>query len=199
LVQLRIAPKTPKPRANCYYLIKEQMGIDLVKRGRTKNKAKKVSRTSNLYHLLLVKLFRFLSRRTDSAFSKTVLRRLVASNTNRPAISISRISKFMKGKEDRFAVVVGPVVDDTRVLNVTKLNVAALRFTESARARITKAGGQCITLDQLILKAPTGTNTVLLRGNKNREAVKHFGAPGLPHSHAKPYVKHRGRTRGTPI
>ena len=167
------------------------MGIDLVKRGRVKNKVKKVTRSQNLYHHLLVKLFRFLARRSDSAFSKTVLRRLISSNVNRPPMSISRISKFMKGKEDRFAVIVGPVVDDIRVLNAPKLNIAALRFTESARARITKAGGQCITLDQLILKAPTGSNTVLLRGNKNREAKKHFGAPGSPHSHAKPFGKHR--------
>jgi ribosomal protein L18E len=30
-----------------------------------------------------------------------------------------------------------------------KLQIAALRFTESARARITKAGGQCLTFDQV--------------------------------------------------
>jgi large subunit ribosomal protein L18e len=36
---------------------------------------------------------------------------------------------------------------------------------------------------------------VLLRGPKNaREAVKHFGrAPGVPHSHTKPYVRGKGR------
>lgn len=36
---------------------------------------------------------------------------------------------------------------------------------------------------------------VLLRGPKNaREAVKHFGpAPGVPHSHTKPYVRAKGR------
>mmetsp|Transcript_18482 Transcript_18482/g.22757 ORF Transcript_18482/g.22757 Transcript_18482/m.22757 type:complete len:176 (+) Transcript_18482:1-528(+) len=175
------------------------MGIDLVKRGRVKSKVKKVTRSQNLYQHLLVKLFRFLSRRTDSAFCKTVLRRLIASNVNRPPISVSRISKFMKGKEDRFAVIVGTVVDDIRLLNVPKLNVAALRFSEAARARITKAGGQCLTLDQLILKAPTGSNTVLLRGNKNREAKKHFGAPGVPHSHVKPYAKHRSEHKGTAI
>ena len=34
----------------------------------------------------------------------------------------------------------------------------------------------------------------LLRGPKShREAVKHFGAPGVPGSHAKPYVRHKGR------
>lgn len=38
------------------------------------------------------------------------------------------------------------------------------------------AGGEVLTLDQLALRAPTGANTVLLRGVKNsREANKHFG------------------------
>lgn len=57
---------------------------------------------------------------------------------------------------DRIAVVVGTVTDDQRVLEVPKLTVAALRFTETARARITKAGGKCLTLDELVLHAPTG-------------------------------------------
>ncbi len=47
----------------------------------------------------------------------------------------------------RTAVVVGTVTDDKRLLEVPKLTVAALRFTETARARITKAGGKCLTLD----------------------------------------------------
>ncbi|KAI0513379.1 hypothetical protein KFK09_009396 [Dendrobium nobile] len=40
-----------------------------------------------------------------------------------------------------------------------------------------------------------GHRLVLLRGPKNaREAVKHFGpAPGVPHSHTKPYVRSKGR------
>lgn len=52
-----------------------------------------------------------------------------------------------------------------------------------------------LTFDQLALLAPTGSNTVLLRGPKNsREAVKHFGpAPGVPHSTTKPYVRSKGR------
>ena len=58
----------------------------------------------------------------------------------------------------------------------------------------TQAGGKILTFDQLALLAPTGSNCVLLRGPKNaREAVKHFGAPGVPHSHAKPYVRSKGR------
>ena len=96
----------------------------------------------------------------------------------------------MKGKYERTAVLVGTITDDVRLMEVPALNVCALRVTESARARITKAGGKIITFDELILENPTGSNTVLLRGRKDREAKKHFGpAPGVPHSHTKPYVR----------
>jgi ribosomal protein L18E len=57
---------------------------------------------------------------------------------------------------ERIAVIIGTVTDDIRTLEVPKLTVAALRFTETARARIIKAGGKCLTLDQLVLLAPTG-------------------------------------------
>ena len=63
-------------------------------------------------------------------------------------------------------VVVGNVTDDSRLLDLPKLSVAALRVTKTARARILKAGGEILTLDQLALRAPTGSNTVLLRGAK---------------------------------
>jgi large subunit ribosomal protein L18e len=48
---------------------------------------------------------------------------------------------------DRIAVVVGTVTDDIRLIDLPKLTVAALKFTETARARIVKAGGKCLTLD----------------------------------------------------
>jgi len=51
-----------------------------------------------------------------------------------------------------------------------------------------------MTFDQLAVRAPTGQNTMLVQGpRKAREAVKHFGAPGTPHSHAKPFVRSKGR------
>ena len=50
-------------------------------------------------------------------------------------------------------MVVGTVTDDNRLLKVPKITVAALRFTETARARIVNAGGKCLTLDQLVLTA----------------------------------------------
>merc|ERR1712187_108212 len=77
---------------------------------------------------------------------------------------------------------------------VPKLKLAALRVTEAARKRIIAAGGEIITLDQLAQEAPLGQNTVLLQGPRShREAIKHFGAPGVPKSKAKPYVRSKVR------
>jgi ribosomal protein L18E len=105
------------------------------------------------------------------------------SRINRPPVSISRIvANTSEKSNNKIIVVVGTVTDDNRLLTVPKLTIAALRFTATARARILAAGGEVLTLDQLALKAPTGSNTLLLRGPKNaREAVKHFGFG--PHKH----------------
>ena len=89
-------------------------------------------------------------------------------------------------------VIIGTVTDDNRLLELPKLSVAALRFTASARARIEKAGGEILTIDEVATRSPTGSNTLLLRGPKNaREAFKHFGFG--PHSGKKPYVESKGR------
>ncbi|MBA0645242.1 hypothetical protein Goklo_013364, partial [Gossypium klotzschianum] len=170
-------------------------GIDLVAGGKSKKTKRTAPKSDDIYLKLLVKLYRFLVRRTGRKFNAVILKRLFMSKVNKPPLSLSRLIQYMKGKEDKIAVVVGTVTDDIRVYEVPALKVTALRFTETARARIEKAGGECLTFDQLALRAPLGQNTVLLRGPKNaREAVKHFGpAPGVPHSHTKPYVRSNGR------
>ncbi|XXG84281.1 hypothetical protein AAC387_Pa10g1827 [Persea americana] len=170
-------------------------GIDLVAGGKSKKTKRTSPKSDDIYLKLLVKLYRFLVRRTGSKFNAVILKRLFMSKVNKAPMSLSRLIRFMNRKEDNIAVLVGTVTDDVRVLEVPSLKVAALRFTEKARARILKAGGECLTFDQLALRAPLGQNTVLLRGPKNaREAVKHFGkAPGVPHSHTKPYVRSKGR------
>merc|ERR1712061_292019 len=114
---------------------------------------------------------------------------------SKPPLSLQKMAKFMEGKDGKIAVVVGTVTGDKRIYDVPKLSVCALRFTETARASIVKAGGECITLDKLALRSPLGKGTVLLRGPvKAREAERHFGrAPGVPNSTTKPYVRSKGR------
>ncbi|KAI0398775.1 ribosomal protein L18e/L15P [Xylaria palmicola] len=169
------------------------MGIDLNSH-HARGTHRKAPKSDNVYLKLLVKLYRFLARRTDSNFNKVVLRRLFMSRINRPPVSLSRVkSQVTRGDEaGKTVVVIGTITDDNRLLEVPKVTIAALRFTATARARIVAAGGECLTLDQLALRAPTGSNTLLLRGPKNaREAVKHFGFG--PHKNKKPYIQSKGR------
>mmetsp|Transcript_39848 Transcript_39848/g.65830 ORF Transcript_39848/g.65830 Transcript_39848/m.65830 type:complete len:187 (+) Transcript_39848:76-636(+) len=170
------------------------MGIDIIAGGRVKTK-KRAVKSENPYVRLLCKLYKFLARRSDSKFNKVIFKRLNMSRRNRPPLSLSKLAKCMEGKEGKIACLVGTVTDDKRLYEVPKLTVCATRFTETARASIVKAGGECLTFDALALRAPLGQGTVLLRGPvKAREAERHFGkAPGVPGSTTKPYVRSKGR------
>merc|ERR1711881_518763 len=167
---------------------KKKMGIDLNKQGRNRTRHFRKAVTPNLYHGLLIKLYGFLARRTDSKFNKIVYKRLNQSGTTRYPMSVSRLVKVANSEEKRAKtlVVVGNVLNNERLMTVPKMNVCALRFTQAARSRITAAGGRCLTFDQLAKEAPKGQNTWLLRGGRRREAKKHFGAPAR--DNAKPYV-----------
>ncbi|KAI3504187.1 hypothetical protein L1887_32732 [Cichorium endivia] len=73
---------------------------------------------------------------------------LFMSKVNKIPISLARLIRYMAGKDEKIVVIVGTVTDDVRVHEIPCLKVTALRFTESARARIEKAGGECLTFDQ---------------------------------------------------
>merc|ERR1712196_645299 len=176
------------------------MGIDIKAGGRIKKSNRKAPTTENVYIRLLVKLYRFLARRTEAKFNQVVLKRLFMSRMNRPPLSLSKLAKFMRGKEGKMAVIVGTVTDDVRMLEAPKnIKLCALRVTESARARILANGGEIITFDQLAQLFPTGSNCVLLRGPRfARESARHWaghrgGATGTPGSTAAPYVRSKGR------
>lgn len=178
----------PSPPSLCVALtplvsLRAAMGIDIKAGGRkaTKKSGRTAPKSENLYLRLLVKLYRFLARRTDAKFNATILKRLNSSNTNKPQLSIKSLQKFASKEANagKTLVVVGPVTDDVRVLEVPKLSVCALRFTNTARARIVAAGGECLTFDQFALRDPLGESAVMLKGSvSHREAAKHFGAPG---------------------
>merc|ERR1712121_615534 len=172
------------------------MGVDICHKNKRKS-VRKEPKSQDIYLRLLVKLYRFLARRTNAKFNKIVLKRLFMSKTNRPPMSIARVVRNMKkpGREDKVAVIVGTVTDDVRILDLPRLKICCLHMTERARARVLKAGGQIMTFDQLAVKSPKGQNTVIMQGPRtSRKAYRHFGkAPGVPHSHTAPMVRHKGR------
>ena len=202
--KLRATKKKSKEQHLCKYLKPFQtnkMGKDneTIRKGKQSlgHKNRKEAATENVYIKLLVKLYRFLARRTDSKFNQIVLKRLFMSRINRPPMGLARVVRYMQqhDKDKKICVVVGTVTDDVRLLKVPKMTICALRFSDGARSRITKAGGECLTFDQLALRSPEGKNTVLLRGVlKARKAYRYFGpGAGTSDSHQRPFVRSQGR------
>ena len=157
-----------------------------MKRGRIKKSNKRNTRSTNLYQHLLIKVSStsetFLTRFIGFSCSDSCPEEPILLSTrpcwedlcppestdhqsrSRKFPNFWRDSKYRAldsyyifNRRDKIAVVVCKVTDDNRLLDVPKMKIAALGFTETARARITKAGGECLTLDQLVMSAPTGT------------------------------------------
>merc|ERR1712093_905818 len=106
--------------------------------GRTRHFRKAV--TNNLYHGLLIKLYGFLARRTDSKFNQIVHKRLNQSGTTRYPMSVSRLVKVANSEEKRAKtlVVVGNVLNDERLVTVPKMTVCDLRSTCQGITKRTK-------------------------------------------------------------
>eukprot|EP00811_Abedinium_folium_P008745 NODE_18082_length_911_cov_4.720663.p1 GENE.NODE_18082_length_911_cov_4.720663~~NODE_18082_length_911_cov_4.720663.p1 ORF type:complete len:199 (-),score=76.75 NODE_18082_length_911_cov_4.720663:255-851(-) len=182
------------------------MGIDIKAGGRSK-RAKRQSLTTNPYMRLLIKLYKFLARRTDSKMNKVILDRLNFARRNRKAVSLYKLKKLFEAKknDDWTAVCVCTVTDDDRLVtfnelagkqNFPKMDIVALHFSEAARKRIEKAGGECLTFDQFALRHPGKEKgrCMLVRGPAWRKQHRHFGrAPGVPGSSSAPHVRSKGR------
>eukprot|EP00812_Abedinium_dasypus_P009569 NODE_3251_length_810_cov_422.406623.p1 GENE.NODE_3251_length_810_cov_422.406623~~NODE_3251_length_810_cov_422.406623.p1 ORF type:complete len:200 (+),score=70.11 NODE_3251_length_810_cov_422.406623:99-698(+) len=183
------------------------MGIDIKAGGHIKRQ-KRCSKTTNPYMRLLIKLYKFLARRTDSKMNKVIHDRLNMARRNRNSISLLKVKKLFEAKknDDWTAVAVCTVTDDDRLAtfdelaggkgSFPKMDVVALHFTEAARKRIVKAGGECLTFDQFALRHPGKEKgrCMLVRGPRWRKQNRHFGkAPGVPNSKTAPYVRNKGR------
>jgi len=164
------------------------MGKDIPKRENQRSGRTREQSTDPYLHLL-VQLYTFLERRTSAPFNTAILKRLRTSRINKQPVSLSKIVKNLPSdKPDTIVVVIANIVNDPRLVDLPKLSVCALKVSDSAKARILKAGGRVLTLDQLAVERPTGSDTVLLRGRIHaREATKHFR--GLHGNSARPYVR----------
>ena len=146
------------------------MGIQ-IKDNKKFSTKRTLSRSKNIYLNLLVKIYRFLARKTKSKFNIVVLKRLFSSRLNQPSISLSNLTKYPNGK-NKILVVVGKVLNDERISDIPKLTICALKFSSTARQRILNNKGSILTFDQLAKDNPMGKNTILLRGKKIKKSSK---------------------------
>uniref|UniRef100_A0A2I3HBM8 Ribosomal protein L18 n=1 Tax=Nomascus leucogenys TaxID=61853 RepID=A0A2I3HBM8_NOMLE len=136
------------------------MGVD-IRHNKDRKVRRKEPKSQDIYLRLLVKLYRFLARRTNSTFNQVVLKRLFMSRTNRPPLSLSRMVKhggpgscWLPGRENKTAVVVGTITDDVRVQEVPKLKTLRPLQGPEVRACQRPTGQprlQKLTLDPTLL------------------------------------------------
>ncbi|GCA63274.1 ribosomal protein L18e [Kipferlia bialata] len=164
------------------------MGIDLIAGGRNTKVSRTHPKSLNPYTNILSQAYGVVSRRSvDNKLAKRVQKHLTLSNTNRPCVTLSTLAKTVSTHAEEIPVVVATVTNDDRLVLCPKMTIAALKFSKTARTRIEKAGGRCMTLDELLEAKPTGAGCILLRGKRtHRVVVKQYGAAGLPGSHTKP-------------
>jgi len=118
---------------------------------------KKVKST-NPELLGVIRLLRKKSIETGANIWRDVAKRLSASRRRRIAVNLSRLNRHTKARET--VIVPGKVLGAGRLDH--PINVAAFTFSEQAKAKILKAKGKCLSIQELMKKNPKGTNVKIM-------------------------------------
>lgn len=113
---------------------------------------------TNAERLKLIKLLRKAARERKCALWGHVADRLETSTTHRVAVNLSRINRYTDDND--VAVVAGKALSEGELGH--PVTVAAFAFSQGARDKILKAGGRCVTLQELLAENPSGSNVRLI-------------------------------------
>lgn len=99
------------------------------------------------------------SRRHNAGIWRAIAKKLEKPSRKWAEVNVGKISKHLK--EGEIAIVPGKVLG---MGDAEKIEVAAWKFSKTARQKIEKAGGKCYTILQLIEKNPQGKNIRIIGG-----------------------------------
>lgn len=99
------------------------------------------------------------AREKDAKIWKTIAELLSKSSRKRIVVNISKINRHTKKGET--VVVPGKVLAAGEIKH--PVTVAAYAFSQTAKTKITKAKGKCISIPELIEKNPKGSNVKIIR------------------------------------
>ena len=94
------------------------------------------------------------SKSEDAAIWKDVANRLSRSNRRTAEVNLSDINRHADA--DETILVPGKVLSNGELDK--KVNVVALKFSAKAQEKIESAGGECISIDEIIETNPKGSN-----------------------------------------
>ena len=119
--------------------------------------AKQIKKTNPLLISLISELKK-QSFENDVTIWKDIALRLQKPLNNWPVVNLDRISKYTKDKET--ALIPGKVLSDG--ILTKKITIAAWSFSKMAQEKIKKAGGKCITIEELLKSNPIGKDIRIL-------------------------------------
>ncbi len=96
--------------------------------------------------------------KNNAAVWKDVAERIAKPRRLYAAVNVSKIERY--AKENEYVVVPGKVLGGGGISKPVK--VAALSFSETARRKITEAGGECLRISELIKINPSGSNVRIM-------------------------------------
>lgn len=114
-------------------------------------------RKTNPRLLKLIDLLLSESAKNNAKIWKAVAERLASPTRNWAEVSLTKIEKYANDGET--VLVPGKVLGG--VLK-KKVKIAAFSFSESAKAKIVEAGGQWMTIEDLIKMNPKGSGVKIL-------------------------------------
>ncbi|XP_013927718.1 PREDICTED: 60S ribosomal protein L18-like [Thamnophis sirtalis] len=160
------------------------MGID-IRHNKDRKVRRKEPKSQDIYLRVLVKLYRFLARRTNAKFNKVILKRLFMSRTNRPPLSVSRLASA------EYSILLS-LFSFFLVLQIPlSFSFFSVCFAVAIVLFLLK---EQVVPPLLCAAAHVSLNLPSAGPRKAHQVYRHFGkAPGTPHSHTKPYVRSKGR------
>jgi len=118
----------------------------------------KNNKKTNPELISLIQELKKQSSEQDVDIWKDIATRLEKPLKNWPIVNLNRISKYTNEKET--ALVPGKVLSTGNLTK--KVTVAAWQFSENSIAKIKKAGGKTLTIEELIKSNPKGKDIRIL-------------------------------------
>ncbi|MBC7129134.1 MAG: 50S ribosomal protein L18e [Thermoplasmatales archaeon] len=114
---------------------------------------------TNVQLIKTINLLREAAKRNNARIWEAIARKLEKPSKNYAEVNVGKIVKNLK--EGEIAIVPGKVLG---LGEAGKIEVAALKFSKSARKKIEEAGGKCYSLTEIAEKNPEGSNLRILGG-----------------------------------
>ena len=118
---------------------------------------KKIRKTNPLTVELIKKLKKKYYE-NNAPIWRDVAKRLEKPSRRWAEVNLYKIDRYVKGTET--ALVPGKVLSTGQLTK--KISIAAYAFSERAREKIKKAGGKCLTIEELMEINPTGKNVRIM-------------------------------------